>query len=58
VILYTTHINSGALYGNETWTLSQKDVNMTVSLEEKIFRKILRPTQAREVENQKQKGDM
>jgi len=57
-MLYTTHISSVALYGSETWTLSQKDVNMTDSLVEKIFRKIFRSTQAREVENQTQKEDM
>ena len=31
------------MYGSGTWTLSQKDVNMTDSLEGKIFR----PTQAK-----------
>jgi hypothetical protein len=34
-MLYTTHTNSVALYGSEIWTLSQKDVNVTDSLEEK-----------------------
>jgi len=58
VMLHTTHTNSAALYGSETWTLYQKDVNMTNSLEEKIFRKIFRPMQAGEVENQTQKEDM